>query len=434
MSGRVVGRADEVHRLRSLVHVAVSGHGAAALIEGEPGIGKTTLLDTTVAEAARAGARVLRGTATEPEYRVPFAAIGSCLAGQVRAGDPAAVRLAALLRGEDRTLAAAGAADREFVVTEAILELLDRWCTETPVALLVDDLQWADASSLLVLGRMGRAISQLPLLVVGACRRLPRAGELDGLLRSLDARGAVSLTLGPLPEAAVAGLVASLAGAPPDARLLALVATAAGNPMYVTELVDALTRAGRIAVVDGKATVTGTPDGAVLPQSLLGAIGRRLDFLSQPARQALRVAAVLGPGLNLTELATVLGTSAVAVWDAVSEAVPAGLLTESGDELVFRHELIRQSLAAELPAGVGGTVQARAARALAAAGAPVERVAKHLLAGGDLDDDAVDWLVRAGGRPGWTARYFSTSVRRSKNRPPTLRGLNLPLLINRAIA
>src|SRR5262245_62109795 len=110
VSGRVVGRVDEVQRLRTLVRVAASGHGAAALLEGEPGIGKTTLLDAVAAEAGRLGARVLRGTATEPEYRVPFAAIGSCLAQPARAGDPAAVRLAALLRGEDRTLAAAGAA------------------------------------------------------------------------------------------------------------------------------------------------------------------------------------------------------------------------------------------------------------------------------------------------------------------------------------
>src|SRR5256885_9380531 len=121
LSGPVVGRVDEVQRLRTLVKVGVSGHGAAALIEGEPGIGKTTLLDAAAAEADRLGARVLRGAATEPEYRVPFAAIGSCLAASARAGDPAAVRLAALLRGEDRTLAATGAADREFVVTEAIL-------------------------------------------------------------------------------------------------------------------------------------------------------------------------------------------------------------------------------------------------------------------------------------------------------------------------
>src|SRR6266545_942916 len=196
LSAAVFGRVDEVERLRDLVRGAMSGRGAAVLVEGEPGIGKTTLLNAVAAESERLGARVLRGAATEPECRLPFAAIGSCLAASVRAGDPQSARVAALLTGEGRTLAAAGAADREFVVAEAILDLVDRWCTEGPVTLLMDDLQWADASSLLVLNRLGRAISQAPLLVAAACRRMPRAEELDGLLRSLDARGAVSLTLG----------------------------------------------------------------------------------------------------------------------------------------------------------------------------------------------------------------------------------------------
>src|SRR5256885_12037762 len=110
LSGPVVGRVDEVQRLRTLVKVAVSGHGAAALIEGEPGIGKTTLLDAAAAEADRLGARVLRGAATEPEYRVPFAAIGSCLAASARAGDPAAVRLGPPLGGGGRTPPAGRAA------------------------------------------------------------------------------------------------------------------------------------------------------------------------------------------------------------------------------------------------------------------------------------------------------------------------------------
>src|SRR2546423_2006252 len=121
LSGPVVGRVDEVQRLRTLVKVAVSGHGAAALIEGEPGIGKTTLLDAAAAEADRLGARVLRGAATEPEYRVPFAAIGSCLAASARAGDPAAVRLAAPPRGEGRPPAPGGAGGRGVVVPAAHL-------------------------------------------------------------------------------------------------------------------------------------------------------------------------------------------------------------------------------------------------------------------------------------------------------------------------
>src|SRR6266545_3904886 len=402
LSAAVFGRVDEVERLRDLVRGAMSGRGAAVLVEGEPGIGKTTLLNALAAESERLGARVLRGAATEPECRLPFAAIGSCLAASVRAGDPQSARVAALLTGEGRTLAAAGAADREFVVAEAILDLVDRWCTEGPVTLLMDDLQWADASSLLVLNRLGRAISQAPLLVAAACRRMPRAEELDGLLRSLDARGAVSLTLGPMDEPAVAALVDRLLGARPGERLLDLVGGAAGNPLYVTELVDALSRAGRIRVAGGVATVLDEPGGdatgngrPVLPESLVGAIGRRLEFLSDPALEVLRVAAALGPGLNITELSTVLGTPVIALWEAVIEAVRAGLLTESGDELVFRHELIRQALADQLPPEERAVLQTRAGRALAAAGAPAERVAQYLLAGGDLDEGAVDWLAQA---------------------------------------
>jgi DNA-binding CsgD family transcriptional regulator/tetratricopeptide (TPR) repeat protein len=391
----VVGRGGEVERLLGLVRRAVSGRGGAVLVEGEPGIGKTTLLDLVTAEATHLGARVLRGAGDYREQRMPFATIGSCLGLRGDgdgAGDPGLAEVAALLRGEGGTRAAAGASDREFVVTEAILDLVDRWCTAGPVVLVVDDLQWTDPSSLVVLSRLGRAIDQVPLLVVGACRPIPRGEELDALLRSLDARGAGSLTLGPLPPPEVAALVDHLVGAPPDAGLLDLVAGAAGNPLYITELVGALVRDGRLRVDAGTAWVT---EEQGVPRSLVEAILRRLDFLSGEAQEVLRVAAVLGSGFTVTELSTVLGTPVIALWDVVSEAVNAGLLTDADEELVFRHELIRQALAGDLPADMRRSLQAQAAKALARAGAPVERVAEHLLAGGNLDPAGVEWLTRS---------------------------------------
>jgi predicted ATPase len=396
----VVGRGDEVERLLEPVRGAVAGRGAAVLIEGEPGIGKTTLLDVVTVEARRLGVRVLRGAGEERAQRLPFAAIGSCLglhesnsasAPAAKSPEPALGQIAALLRGERGAGTAAGAADQEFIVTEAILDLVDRWCTDSSIVLVMDDLQWADPSSLVVLSRLGRAIDQLPLLVVAARRPMPRGEELDTLLRGLDARGAVSLTLGPLSRPAVAGLVEHLVGAPPAPGLLELVGGAAGNPMYVRELVDALSREGRLLVDAGAATVV---EGPSVPDSLVEAILRRLDFLSNQAREALRVAAVLAPGFTITELSTVLGTSIVTLWDVVNEALNAGLLTDADDELVFRHELIRQALAEDLPVDVRRSLQVRAAKALASAGAPVERVAEHLLAGATLDAEAVDWLTR----------------------------------------
>jgi DNA-binding CsgD family transcriptional regulator len=392
----VVGRGDEVERLLGLVREAVAGRGAAVLIEGEAGIGKTTLLNVVTAEARRLGVRVLRGAGEERSQRLPFAAIGSALGLGASDGDgPSGEGLgqvAALLRGERGAGTSAGAADQEFIVTEAILDLVDRWCTASSIVLIMDDLQWADPSSLVVLSRLGRAIDQLPLLVVAARRPMLRDEELDTLLRGLDALGAASLTLGPLGRTAVAALVEHLVGAPAAVDLLDLVAGAAGNPLYVTELVDALTREGRLRVVDGTATVVAGPN---VPKSLVEAILRRLDFLSGQAREVLRVAAVLAPGFTIVELSTVLGTSVVTLWDVVNEALNAGLLADAGEELVFRHELIRRALAEGLPVDVRRSLQVRAAKALASAGAPVERVAEHLLAGATLDTEAVDWLIRA---------------------------------------
>src|SRR6266511_4349477 len=390
-SAAVVGRGDEVGRLLELVGGAVAGRGAAVLIQGEPGIGKTTLLDVVTAEARRLGVRALRGAGEERARRLPFAAIGSGLGLHSWPDAEGLGQVAALLRGERGAVTSAGAADQEFIVTEAILDLVDRWCTAGSVVLIMDDLQWADPSSLVVLSRLGRAIDQLPLLLVAAYRPIPRGEEFDTLIRGLDARGAVPLTLGPLDPPAVAALVEQLAGAPPGPGLLDLVAGAGGNPLYITELVDALTREGRLRIVAGTATLV---EGRNVPESLVEAILRRLAFLSSEAREVLRVGAVLAPGFTITELSTVLGTSVMTLWDVVNEALNAGLLADGADALVFRHELIRQALAEDLPVEVRRSLQVRAAKALVSAGAPVERVAQYLLAGGSLDAEAVDWLAR----------------------------------------
>src|SRR5512133_2192538 len=123
----VVDRYDERERLSETLRQAVAGHGGTVLIEGEPGAGKSTLLNIAAEEAAGLGARVRRAGATDLAGAPPFAAIASWLAGE-------ATPLDAGTGGGD-------AADREFVVTEAVVDLVDRWCAAGPVALLVDDLQ-----------------------------------------------------------------------------------------------------------------------------------------------------------------------------------------------------------------------------------------------------------------------------------------------------
>src|SRR5262249_7679752 len=195
------------------------------------------------------------------------------------------------------------------------------------------------------------------------------------------------------------GMVAALVAAPPGPRLRRRVAGAGGNPLYVGELVTVLAREGLITVADGVAELAQPNDAAGhrrIPRSLVEAIMRRLDFLPRRAREALRMAAVLGTGLNASELLAVLDLSVVRLWEVLSLAMEAGLIVGQGQSLVFRHEVIRESLAEHLPPPVRTALHLRAMQVLTTtAGAPVERVAEHLLAGTEVDRNAIAWLLTA---------------------------------------
>lgn len=254
---------------------ARAGRGQIVLISGEPGIGKTAILAALLDRAATVGARIASGAAEELQMRVPFAAVSDCLGLTAAAADAQAAEIAAMLRGAHRSSGGAfSAADAEFLVTEAILGLVDGWCTAGPVVLAVDDLQWADPASLLVLHRLGRVAGQLPLLL--AVTQRPGAGpgvpaDLERLLRSWEARGADLLSLGPLDEASVAALTRQVAGGDPDESLRTAAAAAAGNPLYVIELARA--SAGRSAQAP-----VGHAGG--MPESLITVVTRRLSGLS----------------------------------------------------------------------------------------------------------------------------------------------------------
>jgi len=386
----LVGRDAELERLAAAAAAAAAGRGKIVLISGEPGIGKTAILTWLVDQAAAAGARIASGAAEELEMRVPFAAVSDCLGLTAAAADPKAAEIAAMLRGGHRPAGGAfSTADAEFLVTEAILGLVDGWCAAHPVVLAVDDLQWADSASLLVLHRLGRVAGQLPLLL--AATRRPGAGpwdavDLERLVRSWETRHADLLSLGPLDEASVVTLTRQVTGTEPGAGLRTATAAAAGNPLYVIELARAST--GRSV----------PPSGAgPMPESLIAVVTRRLSGLSGQARQILPVAAVLGPSFTVAELAAVLGAPALDFLGVIQEAAVAGVLTAESDRLTFRHEVIRQALYESLPMSARNALHLQAGQALAAAGVPVERAAQHLLAGTTLDARTLEWLAEAAG-------------------------------------
>ena len=215
---------------------------------------------------------------------------------------------------------------------------------------------------------------QSPLLLVGMMRPVPQRDDLLALRRAVG--DAARLQLTGLAQAAVTELVAALAGGKPDGKLLRLADGAAGNPLYVTELVAALARGSSLTITDaGAAELTSGP----VPGSLSAAIADRLGFVSGPVREVLRAAALLGVDFAVPDLATVLGRGVADLIPAVDGARAAGVLAESGNGLGFRHPMIRAALYDVIPVPVRAAWHRDAARALAEAGAPADRVARQLL-------------------------------------------------------
>jgi DNA-binding CsgD family transcriptional regulator len=387
----LVGRDTELATLAELMTNVARGRGSSTLIEGEPGIGKSTLVRAAVADAASLGCQVFWGAGDELGQALPLLPLLDALRVREPSSDARRIALVRLLRGE---VTASPGADVSAAMAEQLLALVAEQAAARPTVLVIDDLQWADQATITLWGRLARSVPQLPLMLIGTMRPVPQREDLLALRRTLHE--APQLRLSGLNEAAVAELVAILAGGNPDERLLGLAGGAAGNPLYITELVAALARSNALTVTDaGAAELT----SGSAPKSLSAAIADRLGFVSRPVREVMRAAALLGVDFAVPDLATVLGCGVADLVSALDEARAAGVLTESGNDLGFRHPLIRAALYEEMPRSLRAAWHREAGRALAAAGAPADRVARQLLwaVGNTGSDPMDDWML------GWLA-------------------------------
>jgi len=385
----LVGREREVATLGRLLEQARAGRGSVALIEGEPGIGKTRLLGEMVGSAAALGFDVARGAGQELERDRPFSPIDAALGLVPQASDPRRMAIARLLRpGHDVGEAWERGPALRYQVLDSILDLVEDLSAIRPVAMGLDDLQWADASTMLVVRHLGARLLSLPVVLLLASRPVPRSGELAAVLDALRDEGLVQLELGPLPGNDVAALAGAMLQEAPGRELLSQLSGAAGNPLLVTELVSAIQEGSEWPGDDGaEGVVTRTFADAVL---------RRLRFLSTEAIHVLRLASVLGSVFSVADLALVMGRPAADLVAPLDEALAANLLVEADDRLGFRHDLVRESIYADLPASVRKELHAHAARVLGAAGRSALQVAAHVARGAAPGDaEAIGWLHRA---------------------------------------
>jgi DNA-binding CsgD family transcriptional regulator/tetratricopeptide (TPR) repeat protein len=389
----LIGRARELELLGDLVRGVTSGVAATVLVEGEAGIGKSRLLSCAIDTACESGVSVFRGEAHPLERTRPFGALVEALDLRGGSSDPRRAgvgRLLAAETAEGHGSPPAGAL--QFRAVEEIIDLIEVLSDQGPVFLALDDLHWADESTLLAFRWMTRQLTQVPLLLLATLRPSPRSPELDQLLADSVASGATVIDLQPLGRSDVAALVGAELGLPPGPKLAGLVDRAAGNPLWVVELLRSMSAEGAIEVNGTYAEVT----GADLPGSLRQLLVRRLGYLPAETVTALRSASVLGDSFSLTDLSTITGRRAGDLVEELRPAFASGLLADSGGMLVFRHQLVCDAIYEDIPQSARVALHREASRVLAAAGAPLSQVASQVVLGAVPGDvEAAQSLRRA---------------------------------------
>ncbi|MEU7977082.1 BTAD domain-containing putative transcriptional regulator [Micromonospora sp. NPDC049081] len=378
----LAGRDAELGRLRQLVAAAAAGQGAVAWVEGEAGIGKTTLLHAALDDAAERGCRVAWGTAQEPDQHVPLSTVIRALG---LTADPAAGH------APGGRAVSAGAATP--ATTERVLAEVRAACATAPLLLVLDGLHSVDRSAVACWERLVAGTRRLPLLVVAAARLEPGDRELARLRRAVQARQGHLLPLEALPADVIEQTLTDLVGVPPGPNLAEVVAISAGNPRYAHELTTDLLRRDLVQVVDGRADIPGTT-AIEAPRPLLAMIRAAMDGLTAGTQEVLRTAALLGARFSVDDLSAVTGRSAVDLVSGVEEALAARVVVPADDDLAFRHRFLRQVLYEGIPAASRAALHRHTAEVLVNGGNPVVRVAGQLAAAAPMVDGwMVSWLI-----------------------------------------
>lgn len=315
----LVGRAAELDDLEAYLSEAAEGSGGAVLLEGEAGVGRTSLVEALRSGAQLLGIRVHTGTAGLEELRRPV--------------NDGSARL-------------------------VVLEDVHGW----------DDDELADLASAASHGFPPRT------LVVLTLRPVPRRPVVTHVVSHWTRAGARYLELRPLPTAAAVELAEGIVGATLGPSLRGAVSTAGGNPRFVVDVVSTAQAAGALVSFEGGVD-------AVLPgwrREVEIVVRSRVAYLGAEVLTLLSAASVLGVSFVVVDLAALVERPVDDVWRTLRHALAAGVVQARGDRLVFRHDVVRAALYSGVDVLDRRALHARAAATLREAGAPQAVVATHL--------------------------------------------------------
>ena len=403
---KLIGRADELGRLRDALAGAAAGAGQVIVLLGEAGIGKSRLVAEAAADAARRGVTVLLGRSYESEQILPFGPwIDAMRAGRIAADADLLERLGPALRAElARLLPEAGGAATPVGgapdvgrVFESVAHVIGHLGGRGPLLVILEDLHWADELSARLVAFTGRRLRGWPVLLLTTAREddLADAPVLCQALDDLARDGHLAtLALRPLSRDDTLSLVRTLARSGDDAALGDLGEQAwsasEGNPFVAVETVRA--HAEGALVAHGR--------GVALPERVREIVGRRLERLSERAQSLAAVAAVIGREFEWALLERAAGLGEEHTASAVEELVRRHILHDVGERFDFSHDRIREAVYGRILAPRRRLIHRRIAEAIETLHAG--NLEPHALALGlhyrsaETWDSAVGYLRQAG--------------------------------------
>ena len=420
-----VGRKPERGQLVALLDRARAGHGAIVFLGGEPGVGKTRLADELRLEAEQRGMRTRFGRCYDmqgaPPY-TPFVEMLESAAGTIPpdvyrqllgedAGEIARIvpRLRNMFPDVPEPLRLPPEAERRYLLN-GLRSFVRRASALRPQFISIDDIHWADDSTLLAVRHLAEEIDEMPVFLIGTYRDVeldmgqPFAEMLDALQQR---RLAHRISLKPLPADETVSIITAVVGqAPPLALVSAIYDETEGNPFFVEEVLRYLNEDGRLLDADGRFYANVQIGEVDVPDSVRLVIERRLGRLDKTARRVLVAAAVIGRGFTFELLEALGENESDAILTALDKAERAALITSQKGPargLTFSHELFRQTLLSGQALPRRQRLHLRTAEAMEHLGIAEEHVADvahHLYHAGDAADPAktARYLGLAGAR------------------------------------
>jgi tetratricopeptide (TPR) repeat protein/transcriptional regulator with XRE-family HTH domain len=378
-TGPMVGREVELGQMLAAAQDVIKGEGRLVLLAGEPGIGKTRLVQELTVALHERGFLLAAGRCTEADETVPYHPFVEALTALYQLA-PSALRatvsqdwpqLAALLPEEWARAHVQGGRQPEDqqLLFFAVSRFLEAMTANAPLALLLDDLHWADGSSLKLLTHLAHHTRTLPILLLGTYRdvEVGREHPLEAALRDLQRAELVErIAVSRLNEQETGALAEATLGEPGVSATLTqmLYQCTEGNPFFLQQVMRSLVEQGEIDRQDGYWMWPASTKLAV-PETVRSVIGHRLSRLSPAIQELAHQASVLGQIFSFDDLQALSGRSEDDLDDALIELTSAGLVRdEDADTYAFDHALTRQTFYDDLSARRKRTLHRAAGQAL----------------------------------------------------------------------